>query len=304
MEKNTLQELIYNFLRISLCLFIIFICSHSKGFTQSSAEEFFELGKKLYDEKKFTEAIESFEHASELNSFSAEYFYWIGASSISALENASLFKKASLSYNAKNSLIKALEIDSSHILARIRLINYYIQAPAIAGGSYSKAMEHVTVLKEYDLINATELEANIYLQKEEFDKAEKVYLSLLKNGNNNEKIYYRLSIVSLSRKNFLQAINFCQKSINEFPNYLMGYYQYGKVSSIGNININEAIINLNKYISSNVPANLPKKHWAYYRLGKIHELKGEIEKAKEAYNNALELNKSFSEARVALDNIR
>jgi len=117
----------------------------------------FEEGKKKYDEQDFKEAIQIFESLVQKHPENAEFHYWLGSSNIEALQEASFFKKASLSYNGLNHLKKAVSIDSSHVEARVRLANYYLQAPRIAGGSYSKALEQATALREYDKTVAYEL---------------------------------------------------------------------------------------------------------------------------------------------------
>lgn len=301
MERNTHPNLHCSYSKISCFLFVIaFQLMSLSGISQNTDITNFNKGKELYEKGEFVEAISFFKKAVEMEESNADFHYWLGAANVAALEDASMFKKATLSYDARSSLIKAIELDPAHVNARIQLANYYIQAPAIAGGSYSKAQEQAAALKKYDPIYAAELEATIFLQKEEYDEAEKVYKTLISDGQHNEKVYYRLSIISLSRQNYQQAIEYCQQSIDEYPEYLMGLYQYGKVASIGNIETQSGEENLKKYIQSDIPDNLPKKHWAYYRLGKIHELDGNIEEAKSAYENALSHEKGFKEAKKAL----
>jgi len=260
-----------------------------------------EEGKKKYDEQDFEGAIKIFESLVEKYPENADFHYWLGSSNIEALQNASLFEKASLSYNGLNHLKKAISIDGTHVKARVRLANYYIHAPAIAGGSYSKALEQAMTLREYDKTVAYSLEASIYTRREEYDKAEQLYLDLIERKENNYKVYYRLAVIKSEQNDYKKAIEYCQKSIDIYPDYLMGYYQYGKVAALGSINIKEGIRNLQYYIDSELEPNLPGKHWAYYQLGRILEAEGKIDLAQKNYEKALLLEPSFKQAKSALN---
>jgi len=279
-----------------ILLFII----HLNSFAQNS-KSVFEEGKKNFDEQNFNKAIEIFESLIEKHPDKADFHYWLGASNIEALQEASLFKKASLSYYGLKHLKKSIAIDSSHVSARVRLANYYLHAPAIAGGSYKKALEQAIALRDYDKTTAYSLEASIYTSQKEYDKAEQLYLGLIQRQENNYKVYYRLAVISSEQQDYKKALEYCQKSIDIYPEYLMGYYQYGKVAALGNISREEeAIRNLKHYINSELESNLAGKHWAYLRLGQLYERLGEMTEAKNAYQNSLKIKPEFKEAKNAI----
>lgn len=259
-----------------------------------------EEGKLKYNQKEFKAAIEIFESLVEKYPENAEVHFWLGSSNIEALQEASLFEKASLSYYGLKHLKQAIAIDSSHLQARVRLANYYLHAPAIAGGSYSKALEQAIALRDYDKTTAYSLEASIYTSQKEYDKAKQLYLDLIERNENNYKVYYRLSAISLSQKDYKKAIAYCQKSIDIYPEYLMGYYQYGKVAALGNIFHKKAIRNLQHYINAKLESNLAGKHWAYLRLGQLYEQQGEIAEAKNAYQNSLKIKPGFKDSKNAI----
>lgn len=259
-----------------------------------------EEGKLKYNEKDFKGAIQVFESLVEKHSENADIHYWLGSSNIEALQEASLFEKASLSYNGLKHLKQAIAIDSSHVSARVRLANYYLHAPAIAGGSYSKALEQAIALRAYDKTTAYSLEASIYTSQKEYDKAEQLYLDLIERKENNYKVFYRLAVIKSEQNDYQRAIGYCQKSIDIYPDYLMGYYQYGKVAALGNIFHKEAIRNLQYYINAELESNLAGKHWAYLRLGQLYEQLGEIVEAKNAYQNSLKIKPGFKEAKNAI----
>ncbi len=271
----------------------------SNSYSQGEKSSFL-TGKNWYGQGEYLKAIAAFEKAVTQSPNTADYYYWLGAANIGALEKASFFEKAAFSSNAKSNLIKAIELDPNHKSARIQLANYYIQAPAIAGGSYSKALEQAEELKKIDLFAGIEVEASVYLNDEEYDKAEKVYLDMINNDRSNEIVYYRLSVISKSKEDFKQALAYCRKSIEVYPDYLLGYYQFGKVASVGKIELEDGIKYLNKYIQAAYQKGLPKKHWAYYRLGEIYRIQNKLTEARKSYEASTKLKSDFSQAKEAL----
>lgn len=281
-----------------IVLMIPFICAGQDP--SAKLEE----GTLKFNEKDFKGAIKVFESLVEKYPGNADIHYWLGSSNIEALQEASLFEKASLSYYGLKHLKQAIDIDSSHVSARVRLANYYLHAPAIAGGSYSKALEQAIALRNYDKTTAYSLEASLYTSQKEYDKAEQLYIDLIERKENNYKVFYRLAVIKTEQKDYQKAIEYCQKSIDIYPDYLMGYYQFGKVAALGRIHIEKGIRNSQHYINSELESNLPGKHWAYLRLGELYEIKGENIKAMEAYQNALKLKPGFDEARDAVGKLK
>jgi len=279
----------------SLLVFIIpFI-----GLGQDLSTEL-EEGKLKYNHKEFKDAIKIFESLAEKHPENAEVHFWLGSSNIEALQKANLLEKASLSYYGLKHLKQSIAIDSSHVQARVRLANYYLHAPAIAGGSYSKALEQAIALRKYDKTTAYSLEASIYTGQKEYDKAERIYLDLIEQKENNYKVYYRLALISSERHDYEKAIEYCQKSIDNYPDYLMGHYQFGKVAALGRMYLEEGIWNLQHYISSELESNLPGKHWAYLRLGQLYEIQHNKIEAKKAYQSALQLKPDFDAVKDAV----
>ncbi|MEO1099772.1 MAG: tetratricopeptide repeat protein [Bacteroidota bacterium] len=60
------------------------------------------------------------------------------------------------------------------------------------------------------------------------------------------------------------------------------------------------ILGLSKYIQSDYQSGLPKKHWAYFRLGEIYRSLKQPLEAKKSYEQALEIKGDFNEAKQAL----
>ncbi len=81
------------------------------------------------------------ELATKLDPSMADAWYWKGATIFENISEASMIDKASMAGDARDALLKAIELDPNHLDARFAVAQFYIEAPGIAGGSLRKARE-------------------------------------------------------------------------------------------------------------------------------------------------------------------
>lgn len=79
--------------------------------------------------------------ATRLDPALADAWYWKGATIFENISEAALIDKAGMAGDARDALIKAIELDADHLDARQAVAQFYIEAPGIAGGSLRKARE-------------------------------------------------------------------------------------------------------------------------------------------------------------------
>src|SRR6266545_3045655 len=89
--------------------------------------------------------------AIELQPLSADYHYCAGNALRSAVQHASIFRQQALSKETREELIRAIELDPNHLAARFALLEYYIYAPAFAGGSEEKALQQAAEIRKRDI---------------------------------------------------------------------------------------------------------------------------------------------------------
>ncbi len=89
--------------------------------------------------EKREDANKGFEKAVELAPGNADYQYWFAASSFERVNDVNMLSKMSLASDGRKAFEKAVEIDPGFVAARIGLVQFYLNAPGIAGGSVEKA---------------------------------------------------------------------------------------------------------------------------------------------------------------------
>ncbi len=113
------------------------------------------------------------EKAADLAPNDPDALNWYANALFSTINEASLFAKGRMAGQAKDMLIRAVEIDPGYVDARIALVEFYRNAPGIAGGSMKKAKENAEALLAYEngKIHGHRLLATIAMQEDDWDTA-------------------------------------------------------------------------------------------------------------------------------------
>lgn len=88
--------------------------------------------------------------ASAASSPDAEAHYQAGVAYGRRAEHANIFRQASLALRARDEFLQAVRLDPDHLEARFALVQYYVLAPSILGGSEQKALEQATEIRNRD----------------------------------------------------------------------------------------------------------------------------------------------------------
>jgi tetratricopeptide (TPR) repeat protein len=98
-----------------------------------------ELSKGEARAAKREDALKRMRRAVELSPNTAIYQFWLGSAAFDRIDDVNMLSKVSLASEGRKALEKAVELDPNYLPARIGLAQYYLQAPAMAGGSVDKA---------------------------------------------------------------------------------------------------------------------------------------------------------------------
>ncbi|WP_418454013.1 tetratricopeptide repeat protein [Borreliella lusitaniae] len=109
----------------------------------------------------------------------------LGDLNLSILRYMGGMKLVKISNEAKNALIKSLEIDNENVFANISLATWYLYSPRIAGGSFEKAVEFLQQALKHSKRNLEKYLANVWLSQGYFRlKKENEYKKHLNEAKN------------------------------------------------------------------------------------------------------------------------
>jgi protein O-GlcNAc transferase len=120
-------------------------------------------------------AVTHLEKAVSLDPGSSRYQVWLGSIYSSKAGQSGLLKAASLAGKAKAAFERAVVLDPSSIEAHQALLQYYLLAPGVAGGSIAKAREQAAAIAALDARRGHLAAARIAEYKKDWPAAEKEY---------------------------------------------------------------------------------------------------------------------------------
>lgn len=106
------------------------------------------LGLALIDRArgKRVEARDALEPLTTSDPNNAKIQMWYGLLCFETVQQAGTFEQASLASSGRDACEKAIELDASLIPPRVALVQFFVQAPGLFGGSYKKATQHAQAL--------------------------------------------------------------------------------------------------------------------------------------------------------------
>jgi tetratricopeptide (TPR) repeat protein len=255
------------------------------------------LGRIAFDEKKYDEAEEFFETAIDANGKVADYHTWYGNTLGTIAADANLFKQASLGPKMKSAWEKAVQLDPKTIDARESLIQYYLQAPAIAGGSVDKAIEMANEIKRVKPAEGHRQLGNIYYREKRFAESEKEFIAMSKA---DPTLTSGLANFYVLQKQYDKAFAISEDALKQNPNDMVATYQIGKLSALSGQQLDRGEACLKKYLAYSPQKNEPSHAGANMRLAQIMEKRGKKVDAKSLYELALKADATLKEAKEGL----
>ena len=192
---------------------------------------------------------------------------WGAANGIAALK-AGVFSKMSYAKKCLAAYERAVELAPGSLQYRSALLNFYQQAPGLAGGSLPKA----------------------YLQAEEIRKIDA------------ERGRQAFSQLLISEKKYEQAFRQFEDVLRDAPDDYLARYNFGRMTLLTGQRIDEGVAAFRRCLELTPPAgpNVPTHANVHWRLGNVWEKKSQPEEAQAAYREALKLDPEFAPAKNAL----
>jgi tetratricopeptide (TPR) repeat protein len=245
-------------------------------------------------------AVDWFKRATKLDADESEYHLWLGRALSVKIQSVSFFEKGGIANRMLDAFETAVELDPESIEARAGLAQYYLSAPAIAGGSISKAKKQAEEIKKRAPGEGHLLMAQVYVHDGDHESAEKEFSAALELDPNNTDLHYQIGMFHQGQKQYDKAVEAFQKSVETDPGNLNALYQVGRTSVFSGENLDRAIECLAEYLEHESQPGTPSKAHAHWRLGMLYEIQGRPDVAREAYEAALRLDPDNKEAKGAL----
>jgi len=289
--------------RIAAILFIATLAL-AAGAQTNDAQALHQLGRDAITRGEPEKAAEYFEKAVALKPNDADYHYRLANAYLQAGMGAGMFTGMSMGRKARAELERAVKLDPNFILARLALLEFYVVAPAIAGGSESAATEQATEIRKRDPIEGRRALARIHTAAQKPDLARKEYADMLMEQPASARAHYLFGVyLMLTEKNYKSASEELESAVRLDPSYMPAYFQIGHVAALSGNNVARGEETLKKYLAYRPKDEEPSIARAYYWLGGIYERQGKKAEAKSSYAASTKINPNQKDVNAAMKRV-
>ncbi len=263
----------------------------------------FWLGRLALNDGDWDEAIESFENAVALEDGNSTYHMWLGRAIGSKAQRASVLKQPFLAKKVKAQFERAVELDGSNLDARSDLISYYLQAPAVMGGSVEKAEAEVAAIAARDPFRGHLERARIYEHDKKDDLYERELLAASAAKPDEIGPRFQLGILYQRLERWDDAFRTFDELAKNDKVKRNALYQVGRTGALSGRKLEHAAQSLEAYLAGPPGQGEPPAAAAHFRLAQVYEKLGRVPQAKAELETTLRLDPKHAEAKKALDKL-
>ena len=308
----------------------------SKQSPQSAAASYY-LGMMCLNPASYEDAIEYLEKAAELDPANARYQLMLGDAYGLKAQNAGILKKFGAASDCKKHYERAVELDPSLVDARANLLEYYLQAPGIMGGSVDKARAQADAILKLDAclghieiarIHKYQKEPNeeeesyrravaadparllgyqslwtFYMEGKNEAAAQAVFAEALRTLKDGTEMHYMAGLYYVQANDLRRAREAFADMLKADSTRITACYQLGKVALLSGEGLEGGLGYFERYLKVKPKKGDPGWAQTHWRMGMIREKLGQKDMARAEYQKALELNPKLAEAQKALKDL-
>lgn len=212
------------------------------------------------------DAVKACEKAVELAPTNGEYQRLLGEAYALAAQKAGMFSKISLGKKVIAAYEKAVALEPGNVAARQSLASFYQMAPAMMGGGLDKAYAQAAEIKKHDASRG--------------------------------RITY--AILFIGEKKYSEARAEIDEVLRAEPENYAALFQTGRLAALTGEQPDRGAAALQRCLEMTPSPGAPGHDAAHWRLGNIHEKRGDRAAARAAYEASLKVNPNFQQAIDAL----
>ena len=260
---------------------------------EKNAEVMFELGKAWYFLRDYKKATSSLEKAIKIQPDSAKYHLWLGHSFGALTMSGSKLKAMFRARKVPDCYSRAVELDPTSVEARFSLFQFHTMAPGIAGGDKEVARTQIIEIGNLNEASGHLAQAILSFSEKDTAKAEEYYLKAVDVDPEDPDFQMALGMFHLDLKRYDQALEIFEQVYEADPERSNALYQIGKTCLLAERDLDRAEESFRKYLRCKTRLGQPSKAAAYWRLGQIYEVRGDLDGAEAEWKKGLELDSGF-----------
>lgn len=249
------------------------------------------------------EAVKEFERAVAMDDKNAEYHLWLGNALGTLAEKASVLRQPFLAKRVKSEFERTVQLDPSSVPAREGLLQFYLRAPGIMGGSVDKARQQAEEIARVSLLRGHFARASIAGHDKDTAGVEREYRAAVADSPDSLLAYRQLAAYLAGRKRAEEGFAVIDRFAARKPGDPLSLFQVGWFAAVSGLQLDRGEQALRAALAApgvGTDASLPAPAAIHYRLGDIYARRGAKDQARTEYEKAIQLNPQLEAARRAL----
>lgn len=254
----------------------------------------------LLQQRKAKDALEFAEETVEMAPDYAPAHYWLGNAFGARIGQVGMLSQASMAPKIRASFQRALDIDPNLHAARIGLVEFYLQAPGIVGGSVDEARRQADELKRRDPPYGHYARARVLAKEGKEAQARQAYLAA--HAARPEQAEFRMAadLAHQQSGDWERSFAIFEAWTREDPKAAGAWYQIGRAAALSGQRLEIGADALRRYLSLPAAVGDPEPKHAWYRLGQVLVHAGDKAGARAAFQQALKADPKFAEPKAEL----
>src|SRR5262249_24461817 len=150
-----------------------------------------------------------------------------------------------------------IALDPDNLDARSDLIQYYVQAPGLLGGSKQKAFEQAEEIRRRNALRGYLELGALYERDKRFAEARQAYRNAAKEKSGRHGGEYRLGVFYQNTGAYDKAFDVFESMIAENPSEVGALFQIGKTGAMSGQRLDRAAEALEAYLQTTPGRNDP-----------------------------------------------
>ena len=235
---------------------------------------------------------------------SSAYQYWLGNAYARQAVRAGRLKQARLAGRIRGAYERAIALDADNLDARSALLQYYVVAPGIMGGSVDRARRQAGEIARRSPLRGRLADGVIAERGKDVALAEREYQAAVAAAPDSAIGYSVLGDLYRRTGRYDQAFATFARMQRALPDEAAPLYLIGRTSAVSGQRMDEGAAALRRYLAATRRDTDPPLASAHFRLGTILEKQGRRDLARREYEATLRLDPEQKEAREGLARVR
>ena len=196
-----------------------------------------EQGRAALQQKDFAATATLLESTVAHSPSNAEAHYELGIAYGRLAEESSILRQAMFALRARDQFLEAVRLDPNHLDARFSLVQYYMLAPAVLGGSEEKALREASEIRKRDEAGG----------------------------------HRAAAFIAMRQNRYKAASDELEDTVRLDPSDMPSWFQIGRLAALTGTNVRRGEEALRKYLGHSPANDEPPLERARYWLAQIHD---------------------------------